>query len=67
MPQPLAARAIIGKLLLLSAFLMVGLAAAFWFGVFAVDATVRQIVAGALLVGASADAFIGLRFLGESS
>jgi len=56
----------VGKILILSAAIMVALAAAFWLGLFPVTAPARQIVAGALLLAAIADAFIGLRMLGES-
>lgn len=56
----------VGKILILSAAIMVALAAAFWLGLFPVTAPARQIVAGALLLAAIADAFMGLRMLGEN-
>jgi len=60
-------RALVGKLLLSSAVLMLALAVVFWFGVIPLAPGARPLVAGVLVVAAVADALVGLRFLGESS
>jgi hypothetical protein len=62
-PRP---RALIGRLLLSSAAVMLVLAAAFYVGWLEIDPSARPLVAGVLVVAAIADAVIGLRFLGES-
>jgi hypothetical protein len=64
---PARVRALVGKLLLSSAVVMLGLALAFWFGVIPLGPGARPLVAGVLVVASVADALVGLRFLGESS
>lgn len=59
-------RALVGRLLLSSAAVMLVLAAAFYVGWLEIDPSARPLVAGVLVLAAIADAVIGLRFLGES-
>ncbi len=62
-PRP---RALVGRLLLSSAAVMIVLAVAFYVGWLELDPSARPLVAGVLVLAAIADALVGLRFLGES-
>ena len=62
-PRP---RALVGRLLLSSAAVMIVLAVAFYVGWLEIDPSARPPVAGVLVLAAIADALVGLRFLGES-
>jgi len=64
-PGP-AARANVGRLLLTSAVVLLGLAAAFWFGLIPVDSEQQSIIAGMLFLAGLVDGVLALRFLGES-
>jgi hypothetical protein len=64
--QPPAGRAIVGKVLLGSAALMLLVAALFWFRVVAVADEVRLAVAGTCMAVGVFEGLVALRFLGES-
>ena len=64
MPNP-AVRGIVGKVLLASAAVMLGVAGAVWTEWLPLDATVRPYVVLAFTVAGVVDGFLGLRFLGE--
>jgi hypothetical protein len=59
-------RALVGRLLLSSAGVMLALAAAFYAGWLEIEPSARPLVAGVLVLAAIGDAVIALRFLGES-
>jgi len=62
-PRP---RALVGRLLLSSAAVMLVLAVVFYAGWLEIDPSVRPLVAGVLVLAAIVDVVIGLRLLGES-
>ncbi len=59
------ARGLVGKILLASATVMIGLAAATWLGVLPIEPPARTYVALALAGAGVLDGFLALRFLGE--
>ncbi len=64
--SPAVGRALVGKILLVSALVMAAFSLAFWLEWIPVAGPVRGIAALALLIGALGDLAIGLRFVGES-
>jgi hypothetical protein len=64
--RPSHQRALVGRVLLVSAALMLLISALLWFGVIAVGAAARPFVAGAFFAAGLVEGFVGLRFVGEA-
>ena len=63
--EPARVRAVVGKVLLASAVLMLGVAGAVWTGMIPLDAGIRPYVTVAFGLAGAVDGVLGLRFLGE--
>ena len=67
MPDPARARGLVGRVLLSSAALMLGICAAIWTGWLPLDSSIRPYVVVAFGLAGVVDGFLGLRFMGERS
>lgn len=67
MSDPARARGIVARVLLYSAALMLGIAAAIWTGWLPLDNSIRPYVILAFALAGAVDGFLGLRFMGERS
>ena len=62
----MTSRALIGKVLVGGALVLLALSAGFWFDAIPAPGGARPLLAGVLLVVAVLDGLLGLRWLGES-